>query len=267
MILTTSLSIQCAGAVAHPLFAQITAPAVSSIRFVIGAVILLVLVRPRWRGRSTRTWQMLAAYGLSLAALNLAYFQAISLIPMGITMIFASVPPLLFALVTSRRALDVVWVALAAAGVVILSGISPPRSLPGVLCALAAGVAWIAVAQAARQVGQLTQRVDGLALALPFAALVTIPFGIAHADQFQASTLTRGLIVAILGLVLAFALELEGLRRLPTRTVAIIYSIDPANAAIVGLIALGQQLTAPQLIAMATVITASLAATLTHTPS
>ena len=261
MIVGTSLSIQLAAALAHDLFDRLGPVGAAAVRFALAAVILLAIVRPAIRGRDATTWGAIVAYGASLAALNLTFFQAISLIPMGIAVTLAFIAPLVMALVASRRPRDVVWALLAGAGVATLGGIDRPGSTSGVLFAIAAGCAWVGVAYAGRSVGRRTRRVDGLALAIPIAALITVPLGIGQAGALDVRSLAIGLAIAVGGLIIPFALELEGLRRLEPRIVAVIYSIDPAIAAVIGFLALGEHLTAPQLVALVAVMIASASAT------
>lgn len=261
MIVGTSLSIQLAAALATTEFDRLGPAAVSSLRFALGAMILLALVRPSRRGRSASTWRAIAAYGVCLAALNVAFFGAISLIPLGIAVTLSFVGPLAMAFATSRRRRDIRLALLAAAGVATLGGLDRPHSILGVVLAILAGFAWTGVAYAGRSVGRSTRRMDGLALALPVAALITLPFGVAKLDQVDLPVLATMLVIAIGGLILPFALELEGLRRLEPRTVAVIYSIDPAIGAVVGLVALDQHLTTPQLIGLFAVVIASVGAT------
>jgi inner membrane transporter RhtA len=261
MIVGTSLSIQLAAAIAHDLFDRLGPVGASAARFALAAVILLAIARPAIRGRDAATWGAIAAYGGSLAALNLTFFQAISLIPMGIAVTLSFIGPLAMALVGSRRRSDVVWALLAGAGVATLGGIDRPGSVSGVLYAIAAGCAWVGVAYAARSVGRRTRRVDSLALAIPIAAVITVPLGIGHADAVDVPSLAIALVIAVGGLIIPFALEMEGLRRLEPRIVAVIYSIDPAIAAVVGFLALGEQLTGPQVVALVAVTIASAGAT------
>jgi inner membrane transporter RhtA len=261
MIVGTSLSIQLAAAIAHDLFDRLSPVGVSAMRFALGAVILLAIVRPAIRGRDTQTWGAIAAYGASLAALNLTFFQAISLIPMGIAVTLSFIGPLAMALLGSRRRRDILWALLAGAGVATLGGIDRPGSLAGVLYAIAAGGAWLGVAYAGRSVGRRTRRVDGLALAIPIAALITVPLGIGHAGAVDTRSLAIGLVIAVGGLIIPFTLELEGLRRLEPRIVAVIYSIDPAIAALIGFLALGERLAPLQIVALVAVVIASTGAT------
>jgi inner membrane transporter RhtA len=263
MIVGTSLTIQLAAAIAHDLFDSLGPAGASALRFALGAALLLAIVRPAIRGRPVSTWVAIVAYGAALAALNVTFFQAISLIPMGIAVTLSFVAPLALALGTSRRRGDVLWALLAVVGVATLGGIDRPQSTSGVLFAIAAGVAWVGVAYAGRIVGRRTRHVDGLALALPVAALLTLPLGIGHTDALDARSLAIGLVIAVGGLMVPFALELEGLRRLEPRVVAVVYSIDPAIGAVVGLAVLGEHLTALQVAALVTVVIASAGATAT----
>jgi inner membrane transporter RhtA len=265
MIVGTSLSIQVAAAIAHDLFERLGPVGVSAVRFALAAVILLAIARPAIRGRDAATWRAIAVYGVSLAALNLTFFQAISLIPMGIVVTLSFIAPLAMALVCSHRRRDVAWALLAGAGVATLGGIDRPGSLSGILFALASGCAWVGVAYAGRSLGRRTRRIDGLALAIPIAALITVPLGttIGHAGAVDVRSLAIGLVIAVGGLIIPFGLELEGLRRLEPRIVAIIYSVDPAIAAVVGLLALGERLTAFQVVGIVAVMVASASATMT----
>jgi len=261
MIVGTSATIQLGAAIAHHLFAQLGPVGVSALRFTLGALLLLPAVRPRIRGRDAATWLGIAAYGASLAALNLAFFAAIQRVPMGIAVTFAFVAPLVLALVRSRRRRDVAAALLAGAGVALLGGVDRPASGTGLALSLACGAAWVVVAYAGRHVGARTARVDGLALALPVAALVTLPLGLPHAGALDLGALAVGLVIAVVGLIAPFALELEGLRRLEPRTVAIVYSIDPAIAALVGLLFLGEGIRAVQAVGMVAVMAATASVT------
>jgi inner membrane transporter RhtA len=263
MIVATSAAIQLAAAVAHGLFAQLGPAGVSALRFTLGAAILLVAVRPGLRGRDRATWRAIVAYGVSLAALNLTFFEAIQRIPLGIAVTFAFIAPLVMALAGSRRRRDVGFALLAAAGVVTLGGVDRGASETGVALAIAAGCAWACVAYAGRSMGSRTRRIDGLALAVPIAALVSLPFGIGHLRAVDGHALGLGLVIAIGGLIVPFGLELEGLRRLEPRLVAVIYSVDPAIASLVGLVALSQDLRATQIVGIAAVMAASAGATAT----
>jgi inner membrane transporter RhtA len=257
MIVGTSASIQVAAAIAHSLFDTLTPTGVSALRFALGTAIVLPAVRPSVRGRDRETWLSIAVYGVSLGILNVTFFQSFQRLPLGLAVTFAFVAPLCVALAGSRRRRDIAFALLAGAGVVVLGGVDRPGSAAGVAFALAAGCAWVSVAFAGRSVGMRTRRIDGLALAIPVACLVTLPFGIGHAGALDGRALALGAVIAVGGMILPFALELEGLRRLEPRTVAVIYSADPAIAAVIGVVALSESLTALQAAGIAAVIAAS----------
>ena len=261
MIVATSASIQITAAIAHGLFDQLGPGGVSALRFALGAIIISAAIRPGIHGRDRGTWLAIGAYGVSLAALNVTFFEAIDRLPMGIAVTLAFIAPLAMAVAGSRRRRDVGFALLAAAGVITLGGLDPPGSAVGVAFAVASGCAWACVAYAGRSVGRTTRRVDGLALAIPIACLVTLPFGVAHLQALDLHAIALGLVIAVGGLIVPFTLELEGLRRLEPRIVAVIYSVDPAIAALVGLIFLGQGLTPPQIVGMTAVMIASAGAT------
>lgn len=258
MIIGSSATIQLAGAMAHDLFDQLGPTGVSALRFALGAAILVAVVRPSVRHRERATWLAIVIYGLAVAALNVTFFAAIDRIPMGIAVTFAFVAPLVLAIVRSHRRRDVAVALLAGAGVLLLGGVDRPTSTLGVALGLLTGCAWVAVAYAGRSVGARTARVDGLALALPVSALATAPFGLAVLDAIDLHALLVAGAIAVIGLIVPFALELEGLRRLEPRSVAVVYSIDPAIAAVIGLVALGEGLSTVQFAGMAAVVTASL---------
>jgi inner membrane transporter RhtA len=257
MILGTSASIQVAAAIAHDLFDTLTPLGVSALRFALGTAIVLPAVRPAVRGRDRKTWCAIGVYGVSLGILNVTFFESIERLPLGLAVTFAFLAPLGVALAGSRRRADVGFALLAAAGVVVLGGIEPPGSAGGVILAVVAGCAWVSVAFAGRSVGRRTRRIDGLALAIPVACLVTLPLGVGHAGALDARSLGLGLLIAVGGMILPFALELEGLRRLEPRLVAVIYSADPAIAALIGVVALSESLTPLQVAGIAAVISAS----------
>ena len=266
MILATSATIQIAAAIASSLFDQLGPYGTSSFRFTLAAVIIVAVIRPSVRGRDGATWAGIAAYGASLAVLNLSFFGAIDRLPLGIAVTFAFVAPVISAIAASRRRADIGFALLAAAGVAVLGGIDRPDSAGGVVLALLAGTAWVGVAYAARQVGRRTRGFEGLALALPISALICLPFGVSHVGDIDGRALGLCLVVAVGGLLVPYGLELAALRRLEPRTVAVVYSVDPAIAAVVGLVALGQHLSLGQVAGMVAVIVASAGTTLSIEP-
>jgi inner membrane transporter RhtA len=192
--------------------------------------------------------------------MNWSFYEAIARIPLGIAVTIEFAGPLLVAVIGSRRPLDVVWVALAGAGIVILVGPGGGAVDPlGVAFALAAATCWMAYIYLSKRVGAAFPGGAGLALAMAVGALLVAPAGLIEADGglAQPHLLGSALIVAIASSVLPYSLELEALRRLPESIFGVLMSLDPAVAAIAGFVVLGQDLGPPQILAIAMVVVAS----------
>ena len=114
------LSVQVGAAVAKGLFGEISPTAMVWLRLATSAVVLMALARPRFRGRSRQDWLVVIGFGLSLGTMNWAIYQSFARIPLGIAVTIEFIGPLTLAVLGSRRARDVLWVLLAAAGVVLL---------------------------------------------------------------------------------------------------------------------------------------------------
>ena len=173
--------------------------------------------------------------------------------------------PLLVALVQTRRLVDLLWVVLAGGGVALL-GLEGGTDLPltGLALALLAGLFWGGYILASANVGRLVPGMDGLAVALLVAALLALPFGAVGATRAldDPVVLLAGLAVAFLSSIIPYGLELSALRRIPTRVFGILMSLEPAAAALAGLLVLGQHLGPRELVALVLVSAASLGVTL-----
>jgi inner membrane transporter RhtA len=203
--------------------------------------------------------------GLTMAAMNLAFYLSLRTVPLGIAVTVEFLGPLLLALGQTRRLLDALWALLAAGGVALL-GLGPMDgvALSGLAFALVAGLFWAGYILASAHLGQVLPGVDGLAVALAVAALLVLPFGAGDASAVvgEPSLLVAAAAVAVLSSVLPYGLELQALRRMPTRVFGILMSIEPAAAALAGLVILGQKLGVRGLVALVLVSLASVGVTL-----
>ncbi|HEY9352052.1 MAG TPA: EamA family transporter, partial [Nocardioides sp.] len=182
LVLIGIASVQIGATFAKSLFDEVTPTAMVWLRLTLSALILLAITRPRVRGLSRRDWLVVVAFGASLGLMNWAIYQSFARLPIGIAVTIEFIGPLTIALVTSRRARDLVWVALAAAGVVLL-GLEPGRiSIVGVLFALLAGACWAAYIVLSKATGARWEGLDGLALASTVAAVALTPAAMAYAD-------------------------------------------------------------------------------------
>ncbi|WLQ35458.1 EamA family transporter [Streptomyces castrisilvae] len=263
LVVAGGLSVQFGAAIAVLLMPRTGALGVVTLRLAAAALVLLVVCRPRLRGHSRADWGTVLAFGLAMGGMNTLFYQAADRIPLGAAVTLEVLGPLALSVIASRRLVNVVWAALALAGVVLLSGGGFDRLDPvGAAFALAAGVMWAAYIVFSARTGRRFPQADGLALAMVVAALLSLPLGIMDAGSrlLVPSTLGLGAAVALLSSVLPYTLELIALRRLPAPTFAILMSLEPAIAALAGFLLLDQALSTTDALAIALVIGASMGA-------
>lgn len=261
MVLLAAGSVQFGSGIAKTLFDEAGPGGTVFLRVAFAAVVLCALWRPRLRGVSRRELATAALFGLALAAMNTAFYLSIERIPLGIAVTFEFIGPLGLAVALSRRALDAVWVALAAAGILLLSDFGDPSSLDpaGVGLALLAGVFWAAYILLSARTGRAFPGGAGLALAMVIATVVLAPVGVADAGGalLEPGVLLTGAAVAMLSSAIPYSLELEALRKLPAGVFGVLMSLDPAVAALAGYVVLGEVLGARELAAIGLVVVAS----------
>ena len=262
LVLGSILSVQFGAALAATLFASVGAAGAASLRVVLGTVILLAVWRPTLRGHSRRDLGLIATFGLVLGAMNLSFYEAVNRIPLGIAVALELLGPLTVALAGSRRRLDLVWIGLAVLGIVLLTRVGG-GSLDGLGIALAllAGCCWGTYIVLNARLGRSTQR-GSLALAMCFAAVLVLPFGVAQAggSLLGREALVVGAAVGLLSTAIPYSLELEALRRIEPHVFGVLMSLEPAAAALAGLVILGQQLAARELVGIVLVMAASMGA-------
>lgn len=268
LLLIAMSCIQSGAALAKTLFPVAGAAGTTSVRLIMAALILLVLFRP-WRRRiPLGAWVAIVVYGVALGTMNLLFYSALERIPLGITVALEFTGPLMVALFSSRRALDLLWVGLAVAGLVVLlwPGGSELGSIDwvGALFALGAGGCWALYILFGRKAGSMLG-MHGAVLGITVAAIVISPIGIVTAGPVLLSTpvLLTGLGVAVLSTALPYTLEMAALPRMPTVTFGTMMSLEPAVGALSGLLFLDQMLTVFQWLAIIAVMAASAGTTLT----
>jgi inner membrane transporter RhtA len=253
-------SVQLGAAIATTLFDDLGPAGTVLLRTGFAAVALLLLWRPQIRGKEPAALRDAVLFGLALAGMNLSFYGALDRIPLGIAVTLEFTGPFAVAVAGSRRATDLIWVGLAAAGIVLLSpGIHGSLDVTGALLALLAGAFWATYIVLAARVGQAFSGGQGLTLAMVVATVVLLPSGIVAggSDLGDPSLLASGFAVAMLSSAIPYSLELEALRRLPKGTFGVLMSIEPAVAALVGLVALGQDLSSSEVVAIGLVVAAS----------
>lgn len=265
-VLLAVLSVQGGAAIAKSLFPLLGAASTASLRIGLSALLLLLAVRPRLGQLRAAQWRAVIPYGVALGTMNFLFYCALARIPLGLGVTLEFVGPLVVALAGSRRALDVGWALLAGVGIAIIAPWSG-QGIDGVgmLLALLAGGCWAVYIVLGGRVSQVLPGNTAVAVGMLFATLAVLPFGLASGQLFTLTPRLLGLgtALALLSSALPFTLEMQALKSLPTRTFSILMSLEPAAAAICGLLFLHERLTASQWVAVGLVVIASAGATLT----
>ncbi|WP_177408725.1 threonine/homoserine exporter RhtA [Pseudomonas sp. M30-35] len=270
LLLVAMVSIQSGASLAKSLFPLIGPEGTTALRLGFGAIILAIIMRP-WQARlSLGSCKALLAYGLALGGMNLMFYMSLKTIPLGIAVSLEFTGPLALALLSSRRLLDFVWVAMAVAGLWLLlpSNQSEQALDPlGMAFALGAGLCWAAYIVFGQKAGAAHGKHTACLGTLVAAALV-IPIGMWQAGSalYNVDLLPIALAVAVLSSALPYSLEMIALTRLPARTFSILMSLEPAIAALTGLLFLSEQLHFTQWLAISCIILASAGAAATIRP-
>lgn len=256
------LCVQLGSALAVGLFPAVGPVGTAWLRLVAGGVILLLLVRPR-RSDVPRTAVVpMLALGVATATMAVAFLVAIDRIPLGTTVAIEFLGPLSVAAARSRERRMLLWPALALVGVLLLTrpwdgavdGI-------GLLAAAIGAVAWGAYILLTQHVGDQVAGVRGLAVTIPMAALITIPFGLPQAlggISWQVVAAVFGL--AVLVPVLPWSLEMLALRRLTATAFGTLMALEPALAVLIGAIVLHQSPAPVQALGVLLVVIAGMGA-------
>lgn len=260
LVIGAIVSVQVGAGIGRRLFDDLGAAGVTLLRVGLAAITLLVVLRPRVDSWSGSAWRAAALLGATMAAMNLVFYQALRTVPLGVAVTVEFLGPLLLSLVQTRRLLDLGWALLAAGGVALL-GLDSASGVPlsGLALAFLAGLFWAAYILASANLGQAVPGVDGLAVALGVATVIALPFGLGGASAVldQPSILVPAAGVALLSSVIPYGFELVALRRIPTQVFGVLMSLEPAAAALAGLMVLGQSLGPREMVAVGLVSLAS----------
>jgi inner membrane transporter RhtA len=261
-VLLAIVSVQGGAALAKGLFPALGATSTAAVRIALAAVVLLALFRPPLARLSRAQWKAIIPYGVTLGVMNCTFYLALDRIPLGLAVTLEFLGPLAVATLGSRRLQDFLWVLLAATGIVLLApwrGGAASLDLLGVALALVAGACWAGYILLGGRVTRLFTDGQGVATGMLFAALVILPFALADGllSRLTPTRLGAAFGVALLSSALPYTLEMMALRALPSRTFGILMSLEPAVAALSGLLFLGEQLSPVQWLAVVAVSAAS----------
>jgi inner membrane transporter RhtA len=266
LVLTGTVSAQVGGGIATPLIRQHGPLPVVAMRLTFAAIALVLFQRLRLRGASRAALLSGVALGAALAAMNTSFYVAISRIPLGVAVTIEFCGPLAVAVLGSRRWLDLVWVVLAGAGIYVLAGGRiEAGDLKGVAAAFASGACWATYIVVGSRVAREWPDGRGLTLAMVVAAALIAPVVLIGSDVRTVLTgpvLAGGLVIALFSSAIPYAAEIAALRRLRAATFGVLMSLEPAVAALVGFLLLGQVLGSVEVAAIACVAIASAGASI-----
>ncbi|HEY2879250.1 EamA family transporter [Nocardioides sp.] len=256
-------SVQLGAGIAKTVFDDAAPLTLVWLRLATSALVLGALVRPTLRGRTQDDWRVAIAFGVVLGTMNWAIYESFARIPLGIAVTIEFLGPLGLAVVGSRRPRDLVWVALAAIGVGLLGIGRGDLNVAGVAFALLAAAAWTAYILLSASTGRRWPGLDGLTVASVVATVMMAPFLVAFSGRGldDPHVVALGALVGLLSSVIPYSCEITALRTIRPSVFGILMSIEPAAAALAGMLVVGEFLTPVQWLAIGCVIAASIGAT------
>lgn len=260
MVLGGIVSVQCGSALVTTIFAELGPGGAVLLRTAFAALVLIAIWRPPWRLIDRKVGLQIILFGVVLAVMNLSFYAALARLPLGIAVTLEFTGPLAVALIGSRDRGDMLWALLAALGILLFapdlgSGLDPL----GVFFVLLAAAMWACYILLSARVGRGPAGVGGLSAAMVLGTVALLPIGIHQggSELLDPTLLVTGFAVAMLSSAIPYVLELQALRRLPARVFGVLMSVEPAVAALIGMIALGQILDGREVLAIALVVIAS----------
>jgi inner membrane transporter RhtA len=266
LVLLSIFSVQLGAAIAKGLFDELGPAGTVFLRVGFAALVLLLLWRPPIRGYARGDYFVAVAFGVVLGAMNFSLYGALDRIPLGVAVTLEFIGPLGVAVGGSRRMLDLLWVVLAAAGIILLAPLDVLGETEldpvGVALALLAGCFWAAYILLSARTGRIFPGGTGLVIAFCVGAVALVPVGVAGGGPalLDPKLLLAGFAVAMLSSAVPYWLDLEALRKLPPRVFGVLMSLEPAVAALVGFVVLGERLGMRALAAVLLVTVAAIGA-------
>lgn len=261
-LLIAMVSIQFGASLAKSLFVDFGPLGTTCLRLGLAALLLQLYWRP-WRHKLDRNaMKAVFLYGASLGLMNLFFFLALKRLPLGIAVALEFLGPLTLAILSSRRRLDLLWAGLAFIGVLLLlprSELAGAIDLLGVLFAVISGAFWALYIVFGQRASHQVPTGIAAAWGMLVAGLVALPVGISSlvGQQFTLEHWGKAFLVAVFSSALPYSLEMVALKKIARKTFGVLMSLEPAVAALVGLLVLGEELTLFQWSAVLAVIIAS----------
>ncbi|GAB2673101.1 hypothetical protein GCM10027169_38660 [Gordonia jinhuaensis] len=262
--LTGSLSNQTGAALAALAFPAIGPAGVVAVRQLIAAVTLGIVGRPTVRGLRWAQWWPILALAATVCVMNLALYTAIERVGLGLAVSLEFLGPLAVALWAFRRSREGLLAVIVALGVYVLVLPGPSTDYLGVGLALVAAACWANYIVLNQVLGQRVAGITGTALATMIAAVVYAPLTVALivSGRLHGAALGYAVAAGILASAIPYAVDLLALRRADPGLFATLTSLNPVWAALLGMVTLGEYLTAHEWIGMSLIVASNVAAVL-----
>jgi inner membrane transporter RhtA len=224
------------------------------------AALILIAVRPRsLRLPSRELRPLVALLALALLGMNLSFYGAISVAPLGIVVAIEFSGPLAVAVIGSHRPVDFVWIALAVGGIVVLVGPRGSIGLGGLALSLSAGLFWALYLVLGRRAVKELEPLHVTTLMVTGSAVVLTPVALLFAPRLahHPSAVAVGAVVAVLSSAAPYFVELVALRLVRAATYSVLLSLEPAIAALTGFLFVGQTLSSLEVAAIVAVMIAA----------
>lgn len=266
LLLIANLSLQGGAALAKWLLPEVGTMGVATLRVVLAALVLLLVFRPNLR-ELRQEWPLILPYGVTLGIMNVSLYASFNHLPLGLAVTLEFLGPLLLATFLSRQLVDYLWVLLAGLGILLMTplvGAANAVSGEGIALALIAAAAWAGYIVSGQRIQHLPSS-HTVTAGMLVASLITLPFGAVQAGEllFRQDVLLIGLAVAVLSSAVPFTLEMMAMRSLNTRVFGVLMSLEPAVAALCGMVILHEHLTPWQWLGLLAVTAASVGISLT----
>jgi inner membrane transporter RhtA len=263
LVLSGVTCIQLSAAISQPLLGVLGVMGVVGTRFLVGAVALLLLARPRLRGRRRSQWGGIVVYGVAMCAMTTGFYSAVDRLPLGTAATLVYLGPFGVAVAFIRQRWEILLPIVALAGVVLISRPSSHVSAAGIVAALLAAAAAASYTLFAQRVGHASPGLDDLALSMGVAAALLLPFWARTLGTADAHDLAVVASAGLIGVALGFTLDFLGIRHSSARVASTLYSLEPALAAVLGAIVLSQRVEPSTLVGMVLVVAAGITAAIT----
>ncbi|MFJ9890193.1 EamA family transporter [Streptomyces sp. NPDC091287] len=261
LVLVSCLSVQASAALASTLFDRLGAPAVAGLRQLCAALVVMVLVRPRFRGHTRQEWAGMVVYGAAMAVMNVAYYCAVGRLPLGVAATLLFLGPFVVAVASARAWREALFPAIGLTGVVLVTEPGGAVEWAGIAFGLLSALALACYTVFAQRVGRASAGLEGLAVSVCISAVLLLPFSVPAAPSVDGSGWGLVAVSGSVGVALAFTLDFQAVKMAGAKVVATLFSLDPVMGALIGSLALAEALSAPVLVGMGLIVSAGAVAT------